>query len=159
MGTGNVDLDALLVVITEDGDVSPNNWATTTDRVASSESDSRSGTIVTKHRTGSWAGTTRKGKPFTHEADFTVTWDAATKCITRDGHADTTIAARELTRTVAGFKRCGVGHLGCPQSGTITLERKRGANSTRITLDYVGGSEYTVTGPNGRKVTRELDCK
>lgn len=52
VGTGNVDLDALLVVITEDGDVAPNNWATTTDRVASSESDSRSGTITLSNSTG-----------------------------------------------------------------------------------------------------------
>lgn len=52
VGTGNVDLDALLVVITEDGDVAPNNWATTTDRVASSESDSRSGTITISNSTG-----------------------------------------------------------------------------------------------------------
>ena len=52
VGTGNVDLDALLVVITEDGDVAPNNWATTTDRVASSESDSRSGVIAISNSTG-----------------------------------------------------------------------------------------------------------
>ncbi|MBS1809901.1 MAG: hypothetical protein JST84_17200 [Acidobacteria bacterium] len=51
-GTGNVDLDALLVVITEDGDVSPNNWSTTTDRVASTESDSRGGTITISNSTG-----------------------------------------------------------------------------------------------------------
>lgn len=52
VGTGNVDLDALLVVITEDGDVSPNNWATTTDRVASTESDSRGGVITISSSTG-----------------------------------------------------------------------------------------------------------
>jgi hypothetical protein len=51
-GTGNVDLDALLVVITEDGDVAPNNWATTTDRVASTESDSRGGAITISNSTG-----------------------------------------------------------------------------------------------------------
>lgn len=51
-GTGNVDLDALQVVITEDGDVAPNNWASTTDRVASTESDSRSGSIAISSSTG-----------------------------------------------------------------------------------------------------------
>ncbi|MBL8204090.1 MAG: hypothetical protein JNM09_07665 [Blastocatellia bacterium] len=51
-GTGNVDLDALQVVITEDGDVSPNNWSTTTDRVASTESDSRGGSIAISNSTG-----------------------------------------------------------------------------------------------------------
>lgn len=52
VGTGNVDLDALLVVITEDGDVAPNNWATTTNRVASTESDSRGGVISITNSTG-----------------------------------------------------------------------------------------------------------
>lgn len=52
VGTGNVDLDALQVVITEDGDVSPNNWATTTDRVASTEADSRGGGIAISNSTG-----------------------------------------------------------------------------------------------------------
>lgn len=50
-GTGNVDLAAELVVITEDGDVSPNNWATTTDHVATPV-DSRGGTVVTSNSTG-----------------------------------------------------------------------------------------------------------
>lgn len=52
VGTGNVDLTALQVVITEDGDVSPNNWASTTDRVASTESDSRGGVINITPSTG-----------------------------------------------------------------------------------------------------------
>jgi hypothetical protein len=51
-GIGNVDLDALLVVITEDGDVAPNNWAATTDRIASTEADSRSGIVTISNSTG-----------------------------------------------------------------------------------------------------------
>lgn len=120
---------------------------------------SRSGSVVTKHRTGSWSGTTKKGKAFTHEADFTVTWDAAAKCITRDGTAQTTIAARELSHTIAGFKRCGIGNLGCPESGKITLERTRGANTASVTIEFLGGRDVTITGPNGRTVTRQLVCK
>lgn len=51
-GTGNSDLSALQVVITEDGDVSPNNWATTTTHVVSTEADSRGGTITLSSSTG-----------------------------------------------------------------------------------------------------------
>lgn len=120
---------------------------------------SKSGSVVTKHRTGSWSGTTKNGKAFSHEADFTVTWDAATKCITRDGTAQTSIAAREHSRTVSGFKRCGLGNQGCPESGKITLARTRGAVSASVTIEFLGGRDFTITGPNGRTVTRQLVCK
>ncbi|HSO38466.1 MAG TPA: hypothetical protein VLT33_38315 [Labilithrix sp.] len=118
----------------------------------------RSGSVVTKHRTGSWSGTTKKGKAFTHEADFTVTWDAAAKCITRDGSAQTTIATREVSHTIAGYKRCGIGNLGCPESGTITLSRTKGDKSASVTLVFEGGRDVTITGPNGRSITRQLVC-
>ncbi|HWQ33837.1 MAG TPA: hypothetical protein VNQ79_13385 [Blastocatellia bacterium] len=45
-GVGSVSLSASSLVITEDGNAAPNNWGATTDRVASSETDSRSGVIV-----------------------------------------------------------------------------------------------------------------
>ena len=45
-GAGSISLSASSLVITEDGNVAPNNWGTTTDRVAASETDSRSGVIV-----------------------------------------------------------------------------------------------------------------
>jgi hypothetical protein len=45
-GTGNVNLTATNVVLTEDGNAPPNNWATTTTHVAGSASDSRGGTIT-----------------------------------------------------------------------------------------------------------------
>ncbi len=50
-GTGNVDLAAESVVITEDGDVGTNNWASTTNHVATPV-DSRGGTVVTSNSTG-----------------------------------------------------------------------------------------------------------
>ena len=51
-GTGNVDLDALQVVITEDGDTGTNNWASTTDQVSATEVDSRGGSIAISSSTG-----------------------------------------------------------------------------------------------------------
>lgn len=118
----------------------------------------KSGSIVTKHRTGNWTGTTKNGKAFSHTADFTATWDSAAKCVTRDGSAQTMIAAREFSLTIAGYKRCGIGSLGCPQSGEITLERTKGGASASVVIDFLGGRAFTVTGPKGNKVTRQLVC-
>jgi hypothetical protein len=52
-GTGNVNLTATNLVLTEDGNAAPNNWGTTTDHVPGSASDTRGGTI-----TGDVAGST-----------------------------------------------------------------------------------------------------
>lgn len=119
---------------------------------------SKNGTVVTKHRTGEWTGTTKNGKPFTHDADFTSTWDSATKCVTRDGSAQTTVASREHSRSITGYKRCGIGSLGCPESGTIVLERTKGGNTASVTLKFLGGRDYSVTGPKGGTVDRKLIC-
>lgn len=45
-GTNNVTLTASSIVITEDGNVAPNNWGTTTTQVVGSASDSLGGTIT-----------------------------------------------------------------------------------------------------------------
>jgi hypothetical protein len=118
----------------------------------------RNGTVITKHRTGAWTGTTKKGKDFSHDADFTATYDMATKCITRDGSAQTSVAAREFSRSIAGFKRCGVGSLGCPQSGEIVLSRTKGGDTASVTIDFLGGRDYTVTGPKGKTIAGKLVC-
>ena len=119
----------------------------------------RNGAVITKHRTGDWTGTTKNGKAFSHTADFTATWDSAAKCITRDGSAQTTVAAREFSHSITGYKRCGIGDLGCPESGTIALERTKASGvSASVTIEFLGGREYTVTGPKGGKVTRVLAC-
>jgi hypothetical protein len=119
----------------------------------------RSGAVITKHRTGDWTGTTKNGKAFSHTADFTATWDSAAKCITRDGSAQTTVAAREFSHSITGYKRCGIGDLGCPESGTIVLERTKASGvSASVTVEFLGGREYTITGPKGGKVTRALVC-
>jgi hypothetical protein len=119
----------------------------------------RSGAVVTKTRTGSWTGTTAKGKPISHQANFVTTYDASTKCITRDGSAQTTIGGRSYERTVDDFKRCGIGRAGCPESGTIVLSRTKNENSLSVTIAFEGGAKYSVTRPSGRKVNRLLLCR
>jgi hypothetical protein len=119
----------------------------------------REGSLVTKTRTGSWSGTTAKGKPISHEASFVTTWDGASRCITRDGSATTTIGGRSFERTVDGFKRCGIGRGGCPESGTITLSRTKDGESLSLSIEFLGGTQYRVTRPSGVQVTRNLLCR
>lgn len=53
-GSGNADLTATNLVVSEDGNQTPNNWGATTDQVVGSASDTRGGTI-----TGDMAGSVR----------------------------------------------------------------------------------------------------
>lgn len=119
----------------------------------------RNGSVVTRTRTGSWSGTTGKGKAFTHEASFVATYDSASKCVTRDGSATTTIGGRSFERTVDDYKRCGIGSLGCPESGKIVLTATKQENSLTLSIEFLGGRKFTVTRPNGTTVTRSLICR
>lgn len=118
----------------------------------------KSATTITRKRVGTWTGATKNGKAFSHDVDFIETWDPATKCLTRSGSAQTSIAAREFSHSVTGYKRCGIGALGCPLSGKIVLERTKGVNAASVTVEFLGGTVYTATGPRGGKVTRNLVC-
>lgn len=118
-----------------------------------------SGSVITKHRTGNWSGTTAKGKAIAHEADFTSTYDAAAKCVTRDGSATTSIGGRELSISITGYRRCGIGNLGCPESGEIVLARTKAGETTKVTVDFIGNGQVRITGPNGGQVTRRMVCK
>jgi hypothetical protein len=119
---------------------------------------SLSGTVISKTRTGDWSGTTAKGNPISHEASFVTTYDVATRCITRDGSAETTIGGRSYSRSIDGFKRCGIGRLGCPESGVITLSRTKDGTTLTLKIEFLGGTQYKVTRPSGREVIRTLLC-
>lgn len=119
----------------------------------------RNGSVITKTRTGDWTGTTAKGKPIEHQASFVTTYDSSTKCLTRDGSAQTTIGGRSYERVVDNYKRCGIGRLGCPESGKITLSRTKSSETLTLTIEFLGGTSYRVTRPNGRQVDRVLLCR
>ncbi len=119
----------------------------------------RSGTTITKTRTGAWTGTTAKGNPIAHEASFVTTWDPATKCITREGSAKTSVGGRSFERSIEDYQRCGIGRLGCPESGTIVLSRTKDGESLRLTIELLGGRDFRVTRPNGTQVDRQLVCR
>lgn len=113
---------------------------------------------IVRTRTGNWSGTTAKGRAITHQASFVATWDPATRCIERDGSAQTTIGAKSFERTLSDFKRCGIGRLGCPDSGKLVLTRTKDAESLSLTIEFLGGTSYRVTRPNGTSVERHLVC-
>jgi hypothetical protein len=116
----------------------------------------KQGTVYTKHRVGETTGITKAGKPITHHADYTTTYDTAARCITRDGSSETTVGNRGVSRTIAGYKRCGIGSLGCPDSGVYTVTRK--ALNLTIKIEFPGGATMKVTLPGGRVVTVPLLC-
>ncbi len=120
----------------------------------------KAGTLLSKHRVGSWTGTlsknaTAKSEPWSHTADFTSTWDASSKCYTRDGSADNTIGGREFGRKVTGFKVCG-GLFACPSSGELEVDRKDG--SVKIIIDFLGGQNVELTGPRGNTIKTKIAC-
>ncbi len=121
----------------------------------------RAGAVVTKKRVGSWTGTlTRnadpsKSLPWSHQADFTSSWDTGTKCYTRDGSATNSVGGRAFGRKVSGFKVCG-GLSACPSSGQLELDRKDG--SVKIVITFLGGQDADVARPRGTTVKAKLAC-
>ncbi len=117
-----------------------------------------SGSVITRKRTGRWYGTTARGVAITHEADFVATYDVLARCVTRDGSATTTLGDRTFQRSITGFRRCGIGRLGCPESGTVVLSRTRDGETLRLTIEFLGGRDIRITRPSGAVVTRQLAC-
>ena len=121
----------------------------------------KNGSLYTKTRNVTMSGTNSNGKNVSRVANWNLTYDPSTRCLTRDGSATATHEGRELTRTVSGYKRCGIGVLGCPQSGTLTVSRKKGVGDAEkditITVEFTGGRSYTVTGSGGKKVNRTMN--
>ena len=120
---------------------------------------------LTRTRTVDLTGTTAKGTAFTRKAQWTMTWTAATKCITRSGSSATTIGDRAHATTLEGYKRCGVGSFGCPEGGKITLLRKGGNGGVAaekdliLVLEFLPNKKLSITLPNGHKIERTLVCR
>jgi hypothetical protein len=121
----------------------------------------KAGTVYSKVRSVQMTGTTSTGKNVSRTASWNVSFDSSTRCLTRDGSSTATHEGRELTRTVTGYKRCGIGTLGCPQSGVLTINRKKGVGDAEkdltLTVEFTGGRGYAVTGSAGRKVSRNMN--
>lgn len=124
----------------------------------------RSAGLFNKHRVVKASGSSSTGKSFSRDADWTVSFDPSTKCVTRSGAATTVFEGRQLTRTLENVKRCGIGPLGCPESGKITVQRQKGqgeaAQDITLVIEFSGNGSYTVTGPNGENKNRKaLFCR
>lgn len=118
----------------------------------------KEGGKIVRTRTGNWSGTTKKGRPIAHTASFVATWDPVARCIERDGSAQTTIGGKSFERTLTDYKRCGIGRGGCPESGKLVLERAKDGESLSLSIEFLGGTSYRVTRPNGTQVDRRLAC-
>lgn len=121
----------------------------------------REGQVISKIRTGNFSGETKKGKEISHTANFTASYDASTKCIEREGSAQTTIAARSFERVITDYKRCGIGALGCPEAGgklTLSKTSSNKGTSASVTIEFLGENKMRVTKPNGKEVERTLLC-
>jgi hypothetical protein len=97
--------------------------------------------LLRRARKGTSSGTTAEGRAILHTADYVSVYDPATRCIEREGSSQTTVGARAFTRSIAGYQRCGLGALGCPKSGTITLRTPR----SNLLLRFPGGAAVDVT--------------
>ena len=118
----------------------------------------KAGSVWTKTRNGTWTGTTPGGKDVSHDASFVTTYDTSSKCLTRDGSAQSTVGGRSFSRTVDGYERCGIGRFGCPERGELTLSATKNAETLTVKISFEGGTKYSVTRPNGRVVERRLVC-
>ncbi|MFO0675715.1 MAG: hypothetical protein U0169_04230 [Polyangiaceae bacterium] len=122
---------------------------------------SKAGTVWQRTRQGQSSGTTAKGKTFTHAANFTLAYDEGTKCLTRNGQAESTLGGRAWTKKVTGVEVCGWGLSLCPKKGTVELTRAKtsGEEEVKLTVDYEGGEATRVKIGTGRVVKRALVCK
>ncbi len=123
---------------------------------------SKEGGVFKRDRTVSMKGTTEKGKSFSRDAHWVVTWEPSTKCVTRDGSSHTIIGSREHSTSVEGYKRCGIGVFGCPDAGKVKLHRDAPKGSDKvidIVIVFDGGKKMTISLPDGRKLSRIMLCR
>ena len=96
--------------------------------------------------------TGKRGITVHREGDYTVTYDAATNCVTVDG-AWSSSAARTATTTVSGYQRCKGS---CPEAGgSIVHTSVRGVT---VTLTYDGSANAAWVTSKGRSGTVALQC-
>jgi len=116
--------------------------------------------VIEKHRTGNFTGKTKKDKDIKHTADFTASYDSASKCITREGSAETTLGDRNFSRTLTDYKRCGIGAHGCPEAGKLVLERTNAVKNkdASVSIEFEADGKMLVTKKDGTQVERTLQC-
>lgn len=118
----------------------------------------RAAGVYTKTRHGTSSGTTAKGRAIAHQADYVTTYDATSRCLTRDGASQTTIGGARLSRTIEGYVRCGIGLGGCPKSGKYVLTRTAPV-ARSIELDFPGGAVVDIKIDGGAVIQRPLVCR
>jgi hypothetical protein len=118
----------------------------------------RAAGVYTKTRHGTSSGTTAKRRAIAHQADYVTTYDPSSRCLTRNGASQTTIGGLQLSRTIAGYVRCGIGLGGCPKGGKYVLKRIAPA-ARSIELDFPGGAVVDIKIDGGAVIERPLLCR
>jgi hypothetical protein len=96
-------------------------------------------------------GTGPRGAPIERQGNYTVTWNAATGCLTLEGTWETKVGQRSWTTTVTSFKKCAGA---CPAAGgSIVVSAAR----LTVTLTYDGTSTAAWTA-NNRSGNLKLLC-
>jgi hypothetical protein len=114
----------------------------------------RKGAVVDITRDGNWSGTTASGKAISHVASSTAVYDPAKQCLVVNGHAQSSIGKRDLSRTAKDVTVCGLRRRNCPSSGEVVLTRE--ARSVKIS--FLGGQNAEASFPNGTTVDFKMAC-
>lgn len=97
-------------------------------------------------------GTTLRGDAISHQGNWTLLVDRATKCAELDGAWSHTAGARQRTTTITDLERCAGA---CPAAGgSIQLSGTRGT----LDVQFDGSAVATWSHSNGSTGTRPLAC-
>lgn len=106
---------------------------------------------------GEYDGTTLRGYPIKHTADYTIIADSS--CVTIDGSSTTTItrdgADHGFTATVAGYVHCGP-RRSCPLGGTVTLTTLD--KKLSLEVRFLGGPHAQIKTSRGLVADAPLKC-
>jgi hypothetical protein len=106
---------------------------------------------------GAWTRVNDKGLTVSHTTDLTAEVDLGTSCRTTNGTGVTNVGQREVDTTINSVAVClnANGEPGCP-TGEVIHERKPSGN--KVTIEFDGSAEASVTGPKGNTFDVALVC-
>jgi len=99
-------------------------------------------------------GTGPRGATIERNGSYTVTWDAATECLTLDGTWQTTVARRQASTVVTAFKKCAGA---CPAAGGSIVYTGAFGNVVTVTYDGSATAQWTSSA-NNRSGAVKLLC-
>ncbi|MHB8875298.1 MAG: hypothetical protein ACYC8T_16555 [Myxococcaceae bacterium] len=86
------------------------------------------------------------------QSQATMTWQQGSGCFEVNAQGSATSGSVTTNSTITNFQRC-VGQ--CPTAGTVSVEGPKGL----FTSTFNGEGTMTVTAPNGKQQTYDLQCQ